>query len=61
MRILLCRGSELQIHLRYHKRLFQEGSVMELVDSDEDEFDAHLEALKDIRILFPKNIKILIK
>ena len=51
----------MQIHLRYSKHLFQEGSVMELVDSDEDEFDAHLEALKDIRILFPKNIRILIK
>ena len=46
----------MQIHLRYSKHLFEEGSVMELVDSDDDEFDAHLEALNDIRILFPKSI-----
>ena len=37
--------------------LFQEGSVMELVNSDDDEFDALIEAVEDIRILH-QSIKI---
>ena len=52
-----CRGSELDIHLRQSELLFQEGSVMELVNSDDDEFDTLIEAVDDIRILH-QSIKI---
>ena len=52
-----CRGSELDIHLRQSELLFQEGSVMELVNSDDDEFDTLIEAVEDIRILH-QSIKI---
>ena len=52
-----CRGSELDIHLRQSDMLFQEGSVMELVNSDDDEFDTLIEAVEDIRILH-QSIKI---
>ena len=45
-----CRGSQLDIHLRQSECLFLEGSVMELVVSDDDEFDTLIEAVEDIRI-----------
>ena len=54
-----CRGSELDIHLRQSDLLFQEGSVMELVNSDDDEFDTLIEAVEDIRILH-QSIKIIV-
>ena len=37
--------------MRQPEFLFQPGSVMELVDSDDDEFETLIEAVEDIRIL----------
>ena len=54
-----CRGSRLDIHLRQSDLLFQEGSVMELVNFDDDEFDTLIEAVEDIRILH-QSIKIIV-
>ena len=57
--MLLCRGLELDIHLRHPKYLFQQGQTLELVCSDDDEFHTLIKAVKDIRIL-PQRINLMI-